>query len=80
MSLKYQNRVSVSSATVMRISEVNFTDEGIYFCCQLSYYNTTSNKLDSILKSSKLETVYGEENIHACITKFHYEYCRFFHP
>ena len=79
MPKEYKNRVSVSGVTVMRISKVNFTDEGIYFGCKLLFYNTTTNKVNSILKSSKLEAVYGKEkNTHVFITRFQCEYCSCF--
>ena len=67
LPVDYQGRLSTVDTAVMRINNANFRDEGTYFYCRLSFYNTTSGGLSDVIKSARLETVYGEHKTHSLI-------------
>ena len=60
LPLTYQGRIKVPAATVMRIENVTFADEGSVFFCALQIINQTQVKQILIYKTVKLKTVYGK--------------------
>ena len=61
LPLTYQGRIKVPAATVMRIENVTFADEGSVFFCALQMHTKTPQiKSIVIHKTVKLKTVYGK--------------------
>ena len=60
LPLTYQGRIKVPAATVMRIENVTFADEGNVFFCALKVLNQIQVKQTLFYKTVKLKTVYGK--------------------
>ena len=60
LPLTYQGRIKVPAATVMRVENVTFADEGTVFFCALDIVKIAPVKPIVIYKTVKLKTVYGK--------------------
>ena len=60
LSTLYEGRIKVPAATVMRIENVTFADEGNVFFCALKIRDRARVRQIPIYKTVKLKTVYGK--------------------
>ena len=69
LPVAYRGRVSVRDKTILRVEDARFADEGTTFYCLLSVMNQTTRGIIDILKTVKLQSVYGKYK--------HFNFCRF---